>query len=136
TNIVSHSLSFYDGNPFQGLPLGQIGLHGALMRAESLVLTDDILKRAYGANIPPYLAPTAPASWTNEYPQEFRDLLPTLCGYTHQAGGIGSPYETGYYRAADQRKYDFQDNAQGIGRGLLTTKRDALGHETTVTYDS
>src|SRR5439155_24542076 len=23
TNIVSHSLSFYDGNPFQGLPLGQ-----------------------------------------------------------------------------------------------------------------
>ena len=33
--------------PFGGLPFGQLGDFGALVRTESLVLTEDILRDAY-----------------------------------------------------------------------------------------
>lgn len=135
-NVVSHNLSFYDGDPFQGLPFGQIGLHGALMRVESLVLTDDILKQAYGANIPPYLSHTGPPNWTSEYPQEFQKLLPALAGYVYHDPGAGSSYVQGYYRLADQRRYDFQEAKPPSSRGLLTAKHDALNNETTISYDA
>src|SRR5579859_7655168 len=135
-NATSHRLSFYDGNPFQGLPLGQIGFHGCLMRVESLALTDAVLQQAYGANLPPFLSPTGPPNWTSDYPQEFRNLLPPLAGYIYQAGGAGSPYFQGYYRIADQRRYDFQEALPPSNRGLLTAKRDPLGNETTISYDT
>ncbi len=142
--ISAQTLNFYDGLAFQGLPYGQIGNYGALMRTERLVLTQDILHEAYKSGStaltppeePPYLVPDGPLLWTAEYPQEFRDLLPPLTGYTYQLGSTSSEYETGYFAATERRSYDFHDDPRGKGRGLVKIKRDPLGHDTCIDYDS
>lgn len=136
TRLIGQTLNFYDGPAFQGLPFGEIGDFGALVRAESLVLTDEILQTAYGNAQPPYLQSSP--NWTNEYPKEFRDLLPPLAGYVlrSDSGGIqqGSTPEgvtTNYFTVTKQR-FDFHD---GKGRGLVTATRDPLGRETTIIHD-
>lgn len=141
--IIGQTLSFYDGLPFQGLPFGQIGDHGAVVRTENLVLTPEILHEAYKsgnvvqnpAEEPPYLALSGSPAWTADYPQEFRDLLPPLIGYTYQPGGAGSAYTTGYFVEAERRHYDFHDDPGGQGRGLIKMKRDPLGRDTSIIYD-
>jgi YD repeat-containing protein len=141
--LIGQTLNFYDGPAFQGLPFGQIGDHGVLARADSLVLTEEILRDAYKsggaeqtpAETPPYLAPDGPPAWTAEYPQEFRDVLPSLAGYAFQAGGADSAYACGYFVATERRRYDCQDSPGGEGRGLLLATRDPLGRETTINYD-
>ena len=135
TKVISQNLSFYDGAAYQGLPFGQIGDHGALTRAESLAFSEAILQEAYGPNRPPYILAGGSPIWSGDYPQEFRDLLPASAGYTYRAVGTGTPYIGGYYRAAEQRKYDFQESAPQSWRGLLKGTKDALGNEATVTYD-
>jgi len=143
-SIIGQTLNFYDGSSFQGCAFGQIGDYGALVRTEQLVLTREILHNAYksGDTVrtppeePPYLAPDGPLVWTADYPQDFRTLLPTLAGYTYQAGGTGSNYAPGYYASTERRRYDFQDDPAGKGRGLITARRDPLGGDTTVVYDA
>ena len=141
--VFGQTLHFYDGPAFQGLPFGRIGTYGALTRTENLVLTEAILHEAYKsgdgvldpAEIPPYLTPSGPPPWTAEYPQEFRDRLPALAGYHFEPGGAGSGYARGYFAASEQRRYDFDDNPAGTGRGLVKIKRDPLGHDTAIGYD-
>ncbi len=148
--IIGQTLNFYDRDDsrpdkgaFLGLPYGQIGDYGALVRTESLVLTQDILHEAYksGSTVltppeePPYIVPDGSPPWTAEYPQEFRDLLPPLAGYTYRPGGTSSEYETGYFAATERRRYDFHDDPEGKGRGLVKTRRDPLGRDTTIAYD-
>jgi RHS repeat-associated protein len=143
SDIISQTLNFYDGPSFQGLSFRQIGDYGALVRTESLVLTEHILHEAYKSGstvlsppeMPPYLMPGASPAWTEEYPQEFRDLLPPLAGYTYQPGG-GSEYEAGYFAATERRCYDFHKDPAGKGRGLVKVKRDPLGYDTTIGYDT
>ena len=142
--VISQTLAFYDGPAFEGLPFGQLGAHGVPTRTENLVLTEDILLEAYRRGsaaqappeVPPYLAPDGPPAWTAEYPPEFRELLPPLAGYVFQPGGPGSPAVRGYFAATERRRYDFQENQQGRGRGLLKAGRDALGRDTTTRYDA
>jgi YD repeat-containing protein len=137
--IIGQSLNFYDGDEsadraaFVGLPYGQVGKFGALVRTESLVLTDDILQTAYGTDKPAYLAHSGPVNWTADYPQGFQTALPPLAGYSYQAGGAGSEYTAGYFVNAERRRYDF--HAATDGRGLVVAKRDPLGRDTTVRYD-
>jgi RHS repeat-associated protein len=121
--LISQTLNYYDGNAFEGLPLNQLGNYGALVRTETLALTEDILQQAYG-EIPPWFDENNP-DWT-AYPQEWRDRLPNLAGYIHRAG-------IGYFVATQQRQYDFQHN--GYSRGLIVASRDSLGKETQITYD-
>src|SRR5207244_1512353 len=80
--VTGHSHTYYDGEAFLGLPLGQLGEFGALVRAESLTFTDDFLDRTFDASDPlavsprpAYLDPDRPPAWTAEYPEEFRALL-------------------------------------------------------------
>ena len=80
-----------------GLPLGQIGKFGAVTRTESFVLTDDILQKAYGAEIPPYLEPTGNPAWTPDYPAEFQTLLPRRAGYVFHAGSADPSDPRGYF---------------------------------------
>src|SRR5260221_5401570 len=82
--IASRTVSFYDGGAFQPLSFGQIGNYGALVRTDTLVLTAGILQAVYGANVPPYFATSGAPIWTTDYPQEFRDLLPTLAKWERQ----------------------------------------------------
>lgn len=141
--IIDHTLSFFDGPAFRGLPYGQLGDHGALVRTETLVLTPEILREAYrsGDRVldppeePPYLAPDGVVTWPAEYPQDFRDRLPALAGYTYHDGRAGTPYERGYYAPTKRCEYDFQRNRPGARRGLLVTTRDPFGNDTTIAYD-
>src|SRR6185437_4746317 len=75
--VFSHTLSFYDGEAFAGLPAGEIGHYGVLVRTEELVLTEKLLREAYqsgqGPAIPPYLVHEGPPPWTSEYPAAFRE---------------------------------------------------------------
>lgn len=155
--IIGQSLNFYDGPAFQGLPFGQVGDYGALVRTETLILTEEILHEAYRSadtvldppEIPPYLARSDPPPWTAEYPQEFRDLLPiqqsldatrpglhiTPVGYGFPDNSPDSPYIRGYFSAAERRKYDFHENPLQTGPGLLIATRDPLGRDTGIEYD-
>jgi hypothetical protein len=140
--LIGQSVNFYDGDAFQGLPLFSIGAYGALVRTETLVLTEKILHDAYtsGATVttpaeePPYLAPSGAPPWTSEYPPEFRSQMPALAGYIFRPGGPDLIAARGYFVVTDQRRYDFH-NATGQGRGLVVIKRDAVGHDTSVQYD-
>jgi RHS repeat-associated protein len=139
--LIGQALSFYDGDAFVGLPLGQVGKFGAVTRTESLVLTDEILQAAYGAEIPPYLEPAGNPTWTKDYPLEFRELLPRRAGYTFHAGSADPSDPRGYFVNTDRRRYDFQTNP--FGRGLILETRDPLhdaainplGHRTVIAFD-
>ena len=143
-NTIGQTLNFFDGPAFKGLPFGQLGDHGALTHSETLVLTEEILHDAYKSGnvvldppeVPPYMALGAHPTWTDEYPQEFRDGLPVLAGYIYHAGGAGSEYATGYFATTERRSYDFHDKQPGKQiRGLLKVTRDPLGRDTTIEYD-
>lgn len=41
--LIGQTINLYDGPGFQGLPFGQLGDYGALVRSENLVLTDALL---------------------------------------------------------------------------------------------
>jgi hypothetical protein len=109
-----------------------------------LVMTPAILDDAFasGAGVnsppeePPYLARTAPQPWTDDYPQEFRDLLAAGAGYSFEPGGAESAYGAGYYVSSERRMYDVQADAAGRGRGMVTARRSPLGRDTTIVYDS
>ena len=157
--ILGQTLSFYDGAAFEGLPFlaadrGQVGDYGALVRTESLALTEEILRDAYsngGAFVPPpYLEVSGPPAWTAEYPQEFQDLVPvgqgldptrpglgiTPVGYGFASGGGNSPFARGYFAPSERLRYDFHDSPLGGGRGAVTAKRDALSRDVTIAYDA
>lgn len=140
--VIGQTLNFYDGPAFIGLPLGQVGQFGAVVRTETLVLTEAILQDAFrsGDTVlptpeqPPYLMPRGPPVFTAEYPAEFQKLLPTLAGYIFHAGGPGATDLRGYFVNTSRRKYDFH-NAAGQRRGLVVTERDPLDHDTAITFD-
>lgn len=151
-NIIGQTLNFYDrgasqsnSGAFFGLPFGQIGDYGALVRTENLVLTEDILHKAYkrgdavlnAAEEPPYLARNGTPAWTAEYPQEFQNLLSKMAGYTFHSGGQPDSIDArGFFVATERRRYDFHDDPNGKGQGLITAKREPLGRDTTITYDA
>ena len=147
-HVIGQTLHFYDGGAFIGLPNGALGHHGALVRTESLVLREDVLREAYkddeaapATEMPPYLEPNGPPPWTPEYPQGFRNRiaeLPQLAGYTFHAGD--DVHERGYVVTSARNKFDFQVPGSPKPRGLLLTVRDPLGNEpgdrdTTIDYD-
>jgi RHS repeat-associated protein len=156
-SLFAQTLNFYDGAEFQGLPFlapdrGQVGDYGALVRTESLVLTEDLLREAYqGGNTfvtPPYLDVSGRPAWTAEYPTEFQALLPASravdatrpelviapAAYGFATGDVNSPFARGYFAASERRRYDFHGGAGG--RGLVTAKRNALGRDDTIGYDT
>jgi RHS repeat-associated protein len=127
--VIGQTLTYYDGPAFKGLPSGRLGEFGAPVRSETLVLTEDIL----GDDVPPYLRSGGPPPWTDEYPEEFRDLLPSLAGYTFSPG---DPERVrGYFLQQSRHRYDFHDDA-ATGRGLLLESRHPLGRASSIRYDA
>ena len=140
--VIGHARSFYDGEAFIGLPVGELGQYGALVRSESLVFTGDFLKTTFDSTDPQsvslkpeYLNPQGVSTWRAEYPTEFRTLLPALAGYLHYAEGeiAGSP--GGYYVSGARHRYDFHDPSR-VARGLVLATRDPLGTESGLAYDA
>ncbi|MCP4702909.1 MAG: hypothetical protein GY862_39515 [Gammaproteobacteria bacterium] len=140
-SIIDQQLRFYDGPAFIGLSYGELGSRGALMRTETLVLTEDILQNVYRSGdsvlptpeMPPFLDTSGTPLWSGEYPRDFMDQTPALAGYTFQTGSAGSPFARGYFSAAIRRSYDF--HADSGGRGLVRIIRDPLGNDTKIQYD-
>jgi RHS repeat-associated protein len=138
--LLSQTFHYFDGDAFVGLPFGQLGDFGALVRTESLVLTEEILQEAcrdtenpLASGIPPYLRPEGVASWPAEYPQEFRDNTPALAGYTFASGT--DHRSRGYFAQGARTAFDFQ--IPGATRcGLPVITRDPLGNDTTIAYDT
>jgi RHS repeat-associated protein len=139
--IIGQVLNFYDGMAFDGLDSCQVGKYGALVRSETLVLTDEILYEVYKSGpeildppeIPPYLAPDGPPQWPDEYPEEFQNRLLPLAGYTYHSGNGNSPYANGYFAVTERRRYDFHDGGES-SHGLLLATLDPLANETTIEY--
>jgi RHS repeat-associated protein len=135
--LTGFERNFYDGPAFDGLALGELGPYGAITRTERLVLTDALVSRVYGSDVPPTLqgSPT----WGPAYPQAYRSAAPALAGYetddiSEVAGLSGAA--TGYFRATKQAAYDFQVSGVDTERGLLRARRDPLDRETSITtYD-
>jgi RHS repeat-associated protein len=141
TGQINH---YYDGPAFQGLERGRVGPHGALVRSESLLLTEAILHDGYrsGSAInnppeqPPYFATSGSIPWTSEYPDEFRSLLPQLAGYVFRVDGPDKEDVAGFFGQTERCRYDFQDPAPGtIARGLRIVTLDPLGHDSSTSYD-
>ncbi len=141
--IISQNLSFYDGDAFVGMPLGQVGEFGAVTRSESLVFTEDLLRQAYGEEFPPYLATTGEPEWNDDYPLEFRTLLSPRAGYSVHGLGDHPSEPEGYFVNVARHRYDFQTHEAQPGRGLLLETLDPLhdsvinpsGHRTLIAYD-
>jgi RHS repeat-associated protein len=140
--VIGHTRNYYDGEAFVGLPLGQLGTFGALVRSESLAFEDDFLDKTFDpadpravGQKPLYLNPQGVSAWPGEYPVEFRSLLPNLAGYIHYKAGdvVGSP--GGYYATGERHRYDFHDPSR-TPRGLPLVTRDPLGADTTIDYDT
>ena len=138
-NLIGQTLTYYDGPAFAGLPFGQIGNFGAAVRSESLVMTEADLAAAYLNDrgipeIPAYLNPNGPISWSGEYPNDFRNYienLPGTAGYSFYDGT--GDHARGYFVEAARVQFDFQ--VQSNGRGLPLTNRDPLGRDTQIEYD-
>jgi RHS repeat-associated protein len=142
--LFSQNFNYYDDKPFIGLAVGELGDFGALVRTESLVLTEEILREAYrdpanptAFNIPPYLNPGGGTKWTGEYPKGFQDSTPALAGYTFADGSVdpGSDDRArGYFAQTARVAFDFQ--TPGLPpRGLPVITCDALDNKTTIAYD-
>lgn len=139
--IFGQTLSFYDGDAFVGLPLGQVDKFGVVTRAESFVLTDDILQKAYGAEASPYIEPTGNPAWTPEYPVEFKTLLPRRAGYVFYTGSADPSDPKAYFVNTSRLRYDFQSGSKE--RGLVFETLDPLhdktvnptAHRTLIGYD-
>jgi RHS repeat-associated protein len=134
--LIGESLSYYDGLAFQGLPFGQLGAYGVVVRSESLVLTESILQTCYGSQRPPYLNPSAAFTGGGDYPSDFAQRVPALAGYTYYPGGAGSPQSGGWYTQAGRSSFDFQaPNPPAHISGLLLAQQDPLGNETHIAFE-
>jgi RHS repeat-associated protein len=131
--VLAQTLHHYDGEAFEGLPLGQVGPRGAVVRTETLVLTPEGAAEAYGEQLPPWLADDPAAADWSAYPAEFRERLAPGAGYVRRHAAEGSPVVDGWF-AVTGREYDFQRFPTGW-RGLVMRERDPMGRETETWYD-
>lgn len=137
--LLGQTFNYYDGGAFVGLPLGKLGNFGALVRSETLVLTEEILREAYRdpanatvSRIPQYLQPDGSTTFPAEYPQEFQQQTPVLCGYSF---ADGTDHRTrGYFAQTMRVAFDFHLPGLPL-RGLTVTTRDPLGNDGTIAYD-
>lgn len=122
--LTGQTVHHYDGDAFTGLPCGQIGAFGTLVRTEQLMLTEAIVAAAYGADVPPYLTKSGPVEWTVDYPTAFRTALPVQAGYRwHEGDGDQA---RGWWVETKRLRFDFHDPAR-VPRGLRLATRPALG---------
>lgn len=134
-SLLGRDRNFYDGPSFEGLPLGQIGDFGALVRSEKLALTSaqltEVLEDAPDPSLPPYLDPDTPPLWPETYPEPFQTATGPSAGYTREATSDGSDF----YIQTQRLAYDFQDDNSDLAVGLVRRMLDPKGHETEIDYD-
>lgn len=135
--VLSCTLNYYDGNAFTGLAYGLIGVTGAQIRSETLIITDSIIGDAYSTTPQSFVAGT-PNWGTPNYPAAFAGLLQNnndRLGYTKKTGG---PYVTGWYTESARLKYDFQDGSLNLNQqlGRVLESKDVFDNPSTIIYDT
>jgi RHS repeat-associated protein len=131
--VIAHSLNYYDGTSYTGLPLGSLGIYGALTRTETLIIDGVSIDNAYRDMPPPCFGSH---DWASEYPPGFDSFLqggdPAL-GYKAKTL-TGGPFPmTAYYAETVRNSYDFQ---AGISNpvGAVVGTADVFGNITSVEY--
>jgi hypothetical protein len=114
-HLIGHTLNYYDGEPFVGLPHAEAGKYGALTRSETLVFRDEDLDSAYkdgsATRCPAYLG--GAAGLPNGAPAGFGTDL----GYRRtSADGL---HVAGYYADTTRQQFDFHLATSGEKRGLM-----------------
>lgn len=135
TNIGCQ-LNYYDGNAFTGLPFDTIGDYGAVVRSETLVLTDTIINAAYD-EMPECFKTSPDWSDTNDYPTAFSGALQNndeRLGYKDRRTGF-SDHVPGWYTEGERVKYDWQDGAIQNPVGLVLETKDVFENRSTMEYD-
>ncbi|MGD1845644.1 MAG: SpvB/TcaC N-terminal domain-containing protein, partial [Salibacteraceae bacterium] len=128
--ILSHSLMYYDGSAFTGLPHGTLGAYGVVSRSETLYTTLPDLDAAWSKR-PELFTTNGTPDWSN-HPETFAEEWPNdRAGYTYQNA---APYVSGFYFTNQQNQYDFQAGSGSFG--LITAMRDAFDQETQVSFDA
>jgi RHS repeat-associated protein len=127
-SIMAQTINYYDGDVFIGLPFGALGAFGAVVRSESLILSEPVLQRAYGGALPGN-------PWPGGYPQGFVFAAPAMAGYACHPGGPGAVHVRGYFADTDRRRYDFHSDAAGA-QGMVEATLDPLGNRTDIEYDT
>lgn len=131
--ILGCSLNYFDGNAFVGLPFGQIGNHGAVMRTESLVITNDQIISIYGSETPECFKTTPDYS---NYPALFANNLQNSDDRFGFIEKTADPYVEGWYRVDIKNQYDFQVSGYTKPeRGLLIMSKDVFDNQSEIIYD-
>ncbi|WMJ75339.1 SpvB/TcaC N-terminal domain-containing protein [Cytophagaceae bacterium ABcell3] len=135
--LIGHSVSYYDGQAFTGLPYGELGDYGVPVRGEVLAFESETIADVFGNGLPPYLTEGGEPVWTEECPEGFRNALPPDAGYVFRNPLLPdeSHYEEGYYVIEQRQKFDFHVSPAGAS-GLVLEMQDALGNTASVEYDT
>ncbi len=136
--VIGCSLNFYDGTAFEGLPHGEIGEFGVMVRSETLVITDSIIANAYGTNTPECFKANPDWSSANGYPADFEGLLQNgdeRLGYKDRRTGYPN-HISGWYAEGERMKYDWQDSLITNPVGLVLESKDVFDNRSTIEYDA
>src|SRR5690554_4012601 len=136
-DVIGCTLNFYDGDAFEGLPYGEIGDFGAVVRSETLVITDDIISEAYALNTPECFKSNPDWSDNNGYPAAFAGELQNgdvRLGYKDRRTGFPNHIQ-GWYAEGERIKYDVQDGGIQNPVGLVIESKDVFENRSTIEYD-
>ena len=131
--VVSETLTHYDGPAFEGLPVGELGEFGAAVRTEELVLTQARLSAAYPDGSPAALQDGTDA-FPEDYPEEYISELRSRAGYRFRDGsGHG---HGGHYALTTRKAFDFQPETDArTSLGLTVATKDAVGNRRDIDHD-
>jgi hypothetical protein len=130
---LSCTLSYYDGSAYEGLPFGQIGDHGAVVKTETLIIREQQIEDAYETR--PECFETTP-DWSS-YPSAFRNNLQNDDGHLGFELIEDDDHSEGWYRTDVKNKYDFHASTSlSIPvRGLVIESKDAFDNLSEIIYD-
>jgi RHS repeat-associated protein len=131
---LSCSINYYDGQAFEGLPLGQMGDHGAVVKTESLVIRDEQIDDIYSTR--PQCFESTP-DW-NSYPSLFKSNFQNSDQHLGFELVDDDDHTTGWYRVDIKNKYDFQDTSASLSvpkRGLVVMSKDCFDNLSEIIYD-
>lgn len=133
TDLLSHSINYYDGTAYSHLPFGQLGDYGVAVQTETLVMTDDMVTDIYDTR--PECFKASPDWSGSGAPSGFEASLQNGDDRLGYVQGTESYHVTdGWYVPSTRQKFDFQD-AGLVPRGLLLESRDIFEVYATIEYD-